>query len=103
MRHRTASTAGWLAAAAAIALAGSPAGQVTLSGQRGTSTSSVPRTPWGQPDLQGVWTNSTTTPLERPAKTAIEPMRKRRPGEHQQNGNRTEPQAAFHGLISFAP
>jgi len=27
---------------------------------------SVPRTPWGDPDLQGVWTNTTTTPLERP-------------------------------------
>src|SRR4029453_12181081 len=25
-------------------------------------------TPWGDPDLQGVWTNSTTTPLERPDK-----------------------------------
>jgi hypothetical protein len=25
-----------------------------------------PRTPDGQPDLQGVWTNSTVTPLERP-------------------------------------
>ena len=25
------------------------------------------RTPWGDPDLQGVWTNRTTTPLERPA------------------------------------
>ena len=25
------------------------------------------RTPWGDPDLQGVWTNTTTTPLERPA------------------------------------
>ena len=24
------------------------------------------RTPWGDPDLQGVWTNRTTTPLERP-------------------------------------
>jgi hypothetical protein len=27
----------------------------------------APRTPWGHPDLQGVWTNSTITPLERPA------------------------------------
>jgi hypothetical protein len=27
----------------------------------------VLRTPWGHPDLQGVWTNSTITPLERPA------------------------------------
>ena len=26
-----------------------------------------PRTPWGDPDLQGLWTNTTTTPLERPA------------------------------------
>ena len=26
----------------------------------------APRTPDGQPDLQGFWTNSTYTPLERP-------------------------------------
>src|SRR5690606_1516777 len=26
----------------------------------------VPRTPDGKPDLQGVWTNATQTPLERP-------------------------------------
>ena len=25
----------------------------------------LPRTPWGDPDLQGTWTNTTTTPLER--------------------------------------
>ena len=25
-----------------------------------------PRTPWGDPDLQGTWTNVTATPLERP-------------------------------------
>src|SRR5262245_1067819 len=28
------------------------------------------RTPWGHPDLQGLWTNSTITPLERPAQFA---------------------------------
>jgi hypothetical protein len=27
----------------------------------------APRTPDGQPDLQGIWTNATITPLERPA------------------------------------
>ena len=27
----------------------------------------TPRTPDGQPDLQGIWTNATLTPLERPA------------------------------------
>ena len=35
-------------------LAGSAAGQA------------VPRTPWGDPDLRGIWTNTTTTPLQRP-------------------------------------
>src|SRR5262245_11526212 len=28
--------------------------------------SAVPMTKWGVPDLQGVWTNTTRTPLERP-------------------------------------
>jgi hypothetical protein len=28
------------------------------------------RTPWGDPDLQGVWSNQTLTPLERPAEFA---------------------------------
>ena len=26
----------------------------------------APRTPWGEPDLQGIWTNATLTPIERP-------------------------------------
>ena len=30
----------------------------------------VPRTPWGDPDLQGVWNHGTITPLERPAEYA---------------------------------
>ena len=30
----------------------------------------VPRTPWGEPDLQGVWNYGTMTPLERPAQWA---------------------------------
>src|SRR5260221_6574576 len=29
-----------------------------------------PRTPDGQPDLQGVWTNNTVTPLQRPKELA---------------------------------
>ena len=28
------------------------------------------RTPWGDPDLQGTWTNTTTTPMERPSELA---------------------------------
>src|SRR4051812_29138587 len=26
-----------------------------------------PRTPWGEPDLQGIWSNPYATPLQRPA------------------------------------
>jgi hypothetical protein len=32
--------------------------------------SPIPRTPWGDPDLQGIWTDETTTPLQRAAKYA---------------------------------
>jgi hypothetical protein len=39
----------------------------TANAQTATSSSgSAPRTPWGDPDLQGMWTNATATPLERP-------------------------------------
>src|ERR1700751_2318688 len=31
----------------------------------------APRTPDGQPDLQGIWTNPTITPFERPAEFAV--------------------------------
>jgi hypothetical protein len=39
--------------------------------QQATGTAkSVPRTPGGDPDLQGIWSNSTITPLERPKELA---------------------------------
>ncbi len=44
-----------MAVAAAMVLQAQPAGN-----------NRAPRTPDGQPDLQGIWTNSTLTPLERP-------------------------------------
>ena len=33
----------------------------------GAGKSTASRTPWGDPDLQGLWTNTTTTPLQRPS------------------------------------
>src|ERR1700720_4049631 len=30
----------------------------------------VLKTPWGEPDLQGIWTDESDTPLQRPAKYA---------------------------------
>ena len=35
--------------------------------------SRIPKTPDGHPDLQGVWTNATITPLERPKAFASKP------------------------------
>jgi hypothetical protein len=32
------------------------------------------RTPWGDPDLQGLWTNATITPFERPATLSGKPV-----------------------------
>jgi len=42
-------------------------GVVALAGQAPKKWT-APRTPDGQPDLQGYWTNSTYVPLERPDK-----------------------------------
>ncbi|MGH9200509.1 MAG: hypothetical protein ACRD2A_04645 [Vicinamibacterales bacterium] len=46
-------------------------GNVSVGGQAPARTGpssawTVPRTPDGHPDLQGIWTNATLTPLERP-------------------------------------
>lgn len=37
--------------------------RLTSGGAAGTWVQ--PKTPWGHPDLQGIWSNATTTPLER--------------------------------------
>ena len=41
---------------------------------QGTPAYAPPRTPWGEPDLQGIWNGETLTPLERPAKFAGKPL-----------------------------
>jgi hypothetical protein len=35
-----------------------------------SGTTAAPKTPWGEPDLQGIWTDEFDTPLQRPAKYA---------------------------------
>jgi len=40
---------------------------VTLAGAAMAAQSASPRTPWGDPDLEGIWTNATLTPMQRPA------------------------------------
>jgi hypothetical protein len=40
------------------------------SAQDPTASATALKTPWGEPDLQGIWTNEFDTPLQRPAKYA---------------------------------
>jgi len=58
----------WLGvlAAATIAMAQTPAPRSTRPAPAARSASSVPRTPWGAPDLQGIWNTNTLVPFERP-------------------------------------
>src|ERR1700720_4359016 len=44
-----------------------PAGYATAP-----APASALKTPWGEPDLQGIWTDETDTPLQRPAKYATQ-------------------------------
>src|SRR5271166_4130347 len=39
-------------------------------GGSATATAPALKTPWGEPDLQGIWTDEFDTPLQRPAKYA---------------------------------
>ena len=56
---------------AVLPLAISAAGQVgAAAGKTAGVSKAVPRTPWGVPDLQGVWNYATITPLERPSELA---------------------------------
>ena len=62
------------AAASALMLAatlpGQTPGPATPAKPPAKAKSAIPRTPDGHPDLQGIWTNATITPMERPAALA---------------------------------
>ena len=45
------------------------AGAISLSATRTTAEApAVPKTAWGEPDLQGIWTDETATPFQRSAR-----------------------------------
>jgi hypothetical protein len=56
-----------IAAAACAAISLSPP---QTSAQAPTASSTALKTPWGEPDLQGIWTDEYDTPLQRPTKYA---------------------------------
>jgi hypothetical protein len=58
------------AALATVFIWMAPARTPAQSPQAGARPWAAPRTPWGEPDLQGYWTNATMTPLQRPADLA---------------------------------
>jgi len=74
MRHRSAIEVGVVAALVAWApFAVVPGAGQTPSGantKRTTQTETRSTTAWGDPDLQGVWSYASLTPLERPVAVA---------------------------------
>src|SRR5258705_13193639 len=66
MNHRCLTTLGGLISAMALLAPGFAAAQTSTSTAAPSAASTVPRTPDGKPDLQGVWDFRTITPLERP-------------------------------------
>ncbi len=57
----------------ALSLAPAPVAGQTRAASKTTAQAGVwnpPRTPWGEPDLQGIWDFATVTPMERPSDLA---------------------------------
>jgi hypothetical protein len=47
------------------------AGFFVTAGGQGPKKYVAPKTPWGDPDLQGVWNDATSTPLQRPSNVGV--------------------------------
>src|ERR1700721_1652858 len=65
-------TGSMITVAIAVAAAGSVVSLLTVrtSAQAPAASGTALKTPWGEPDLQGIWTDEFDTPFQRPAKYA---------------------------------
>jgi hypothetical protein len=70
MKHRILALIGVFALVMAPAFSQATAAIAKTKTAAAVKTWTAPRTPDGQPDLQGIWSNATITPLERPAQLA---------------------------------
>jgi hypothetical protein len=68
MHDRFATPIVTLAIAAAAASAAMAVFAARASAQAPALSNTAPKTPWGEPDLQGIWTEEFDTPLQRPAR-----------------------------------
>jgi hypothetical protein len=65
MKHQLLALVSTVAVVALLSLA-TAAGQAPTTVAKGIAPASAARTPWGEPDLQGIWTAEYQTPLQRP-------------------------------------
>src|SRR3982074_1010594 len=70
MRDRFSSSMVTVAIAAAAVSAAISVNVTGTSAQAPAASATALKTPWGEPDLQGIWTDEFDTPLQRPAKYA---------------------------------
>jgi hypothetical protein len=70
MRMAAFTVAAILMPAAVTQISAQQAQQVSPQHAQAPAAAPALRTPWGEPDLQGIWTDETDTPLQRPAKWA---------------------------------
>ena len=102
MRNRLALSIGVAAVAVFVWATVVPVTGQTQATARGRTSRTAPRTPWGDPDLQGTYTNTyeNGTPFERPDEFAgrkLEDIKGDELKEDQARGDRQRSIAAFQG------
>jgi hypothetical protein len=70
MRERFSGSMIAVTAAAAVAVISASATRTSAQAPATSAKAPALKTPWGEPDLQGIWTDENDTPLQRPAKYA---------------------------------